>query len=63
MVVDNYVTSALQEDHLSLATPAALKALHVLDNVETVLAIECLTAAQALHFHPVDVLAAGTLFQ
>ncbi|MBI3143755.1 MAG: histidine ammonia-lyase [Pseudogulbenkiania sp.] len=50
MVVDNFVTSALQEDHLSLATPAALKALKVLDNVETVLAIEYLVAAQALHF-------------
>ena len=60
MVVDNYVTSGLQEDHLSLATPAALKALRVIDNVEHMLAIEYLAAAQALHFHPVASLAAGT---
>lgn len=50
MVVDNFVTSGLQEDHLSLATPSALKSLKVLDNVETVLALEYLVAAQALHF-------------
>ena len=60
MVVDNFVTSALQEDHLSLATPAAVKALQVLDNVERVMAIEYLVAAQALEFHPAASLAAGT---
>jgi histidine ammonia-lyase len=60
MVVDNFVTSALQEDHLSLATPAALKALKVLDNVETVLAIEYLVAAQALHFFDSASLGNGT---
>ena len=59
MVVDNFVTSALQEDHLSLCTPAAMKALKVLDNVETVLAIEYLVAAQALHFIAADRLAPG----
>jgi len=60
MVVDNFVTSALQEDHLSLGTPAALKALQVLDRVETVLAIEYVAAAQALSFLPGEQLAAGT---
>lgn len=60
MVVDNFVTSALQEDHLSLATPAALKALKVLDNVETVLAIEYLVAAQALHFFDLASLGGGS---
>jgi histidine ammonia-lyase len=59
MVVDNFVTSALQEDHLSLATPATLKALKVLDNVETVLAIEYLVAAQALHFYQKEDLGHG----
>lgn len=60
MVVDNFVTSALQEDHLSLGTPAVLKALQVLDRVETVLAIELLVAGQALDFVPADERAAGT---
>ncbi|WP_018151369.1 HAL/PAL/TAL family ammonia-lyase [Leeia oryzae] len=60
MVVDNFVTSALQEDHLSLATPSVLKAFKVLDNVETVLAIEYLVAAQALHFYNARDLAQGT---
>ncbi|MRW89402.1 histidine ammonia-lyase [Duganella sp. FT80W] len=60
MVVDNYVTSALQEDHLSLATPAALKALQVIENSERILALEYLTAGQALSFHPPAALAAGT---
>ena len=60
MVVDNHVTSALQEDHLSLGTPATLKALQVLERVETVLALEYLVAAQALHFHPLEQLAPAT---
>jgi len=60
MVVDNFVTSALQEDHLSLGTPAALKALQVLERVETVLAIEYVVAGQALSFLPGEQLAAGT---
>jgi histidine ammonia-lyase len=60
MVVDNYVTSALQEDHLSLATPAALKALQVIENSERILALEYLAAGQALSFHPPESLAQGT---
>ena len=48
--VDNYVTSGLQEDHLSLGTPAAMKALKVAANVRKVLAIEYLAAAQAYEF-------------
>ena len=60
MVVDNFVTSALQEDHLSLGTPAVLKALQVLERVETVLAIELLVAGQALHFVPAAQRAPGT---
>ncbi len=60
MVVDNYVTSALQEDHLSLATPAALKTLQVIENVERVLALELLAAGQALEFYPAESLAPAT---
>jgi len=41
------VTSGLQEDHLSHATPAALKLLKIIDNAEIIVAIELLAAAQA----------------
>ncbi|WP_137820715.1 histidine ammonia-lyase [Pseudomonas sp. 2FG] len=49
-VVDNFVTSGLQEDHLSLGTGAALKLHRVLDNCTQILAIEYLLAAQAFEF-------------
>jgi histidine ammonia-lyase len=49
-VTDNYVTSALQEDHLSMGTMAALKLLTVLENTNKILAIEYLCAAQACEF-------------
>lgn len=52
MVTDNYITSAQQEDHLSLGTPSALKCRQVIDNARKVLAIEFLLAAQALEFYP-----------
>ena len=45
--LDGGITSALQEDILTHATPAAAKALAILDNLETVLAIELAAAAQA----------------
>ncbi len=45
--LDGGITSALQEDHLTHATPAALKAIHILDNAESILAIELLSCAQA----------------
>jgi histidine ammonia-lyase len=45
--LDGGVTSGLQEDHLSHATPGALKLLAILDNAEIILAIELLAAAQA----------------
>ncbi|NVM77326.1 histidine ammonia-lyase [Duganella sp. SG902] len=60
MVLDNYITSALQEDHLSLGTPATLHLLRILNNVQKVLAIEYITAAQGLHFHPGMELGRGT---
>ncbi|TDA48750.1 aromatic amino acid lyase, partial [Burkholderia pyrrocinia] len=44
---DGGITSGLQEDHLCHATPAALKALDIIENTTRVLAIELLAAAQA----------------
>lgn len=48
--VDSIVSSNGQEDHVSMGANAATKCLRVLDNLETVLAIELLNAAQALEF-------------
>lgn len=45
--LDGGITSALQEDILTHATPAADKALSIVSNLQTVLAIELLAAAQA----------------
>jgi histidine ammonia-lyase len=45
--LDGGVTSGLQEDHLSHATPGALKLLKIIDNAEIIVAIELLAAAQA----------------
>ncbi len=45
--LDGGVTSALQEDHLAHATPASLKALQIIDNAASILAIEVLAAIQA----------------
>lgn len=48
--VDSIPTSANQEDHVSMGTISARKALAILSNVEFVLAIELLCAMQALDF-------------
>jgi histidine ammonia-lyase len=48
--VDSIVSSNGQEDHVSMGANAATKCLKVLNNVEKILAIELLTAAQALDF-------------
>jgi histidine ammonia-lyase len=45
--IDGGITSGLQEDFLAHATPAATKALHIIDNLAEILAIELLCAAQA----------------
>ncbi|MCC9624485.1 histidine ammonia-lyase [Thalassospira sp. MA62] len=45
--LDGGITSALQEDILTHATPSALKLLSILGNLEKVLGIELLCAAQA----------------
>lgn len=48
--VDSIPTSAGQEDHVSMGPIAARKAERVLRNVERIVAIEMLSAAQALDF-------------
>jgi histidine ammonia-lyase len=48
--VDSIPTSLGQEDHVSMGSIAAIKLLRVYENVESVLAIELLTAAQALDY-------------
>jgi len=48
--VDSIPTSANQEDHVSMAMWGARKCRQILENVRNVLAIEYLTAAQALDF-------------
>jgi histidine ammonia-lyase len=45
--LDGGVTSGLQEDHLSHATPGALKLLKIIDNAEFIVAVELLAAAQS----------------
>lgn len=48
--VDSISSSNNQEDHVSMGANAATKCLRVMNNVEKVLAIELLTATQALEF-------------
>jgi len=48
--IDSIPTSGNKEDHVSMGTISARKALDVVDNVETILAVELLAAAQALEF-------------
>eukprot|EP00484_Ammonia_sp_Unknown_P019026 CAMPEP_0197030196 /NCGR_PEP_ID=MMETSP1384-20130603/9477_1 /TAXON_ID=29189 /ORGANISM="Ammonia sp." /LENGTH=575 /DNA_ID=CAMNT_0042459491 /DNA_START=38 /DNA_END=1765 /DNA_ORIENTATION=+ len=46
--VDSLSTSAAKEDHVSMGGFAARKALQILDNVETIIAIELMCAAQGI---------------
>jgi len=48
--VDSIPTSLGQEDHVSMGSISAIKLLEVMNNVEQVLAVELLTASQALDF-------------
>ncbi|MCC5916293.1 MAG: histidine ammonia-lyase [Cryomorphaceae bacterium] len=52
--VDSIVSSNGQEDHVSMGANAAVKMLDVLDNVEAVLAVELVNAAQAMPFSKVQ---------
>lgn len=47
---DSIPTSLGQEDHVSMGSISGRKALRVIENVEKILAIELLTAAQAFEF-------------
>jgi histidine ammonia-lyase len=47
---DSIPTSLGQEDHVSMGSIGGRKALRVIDNLEKILAIELLCAAQALDF-------------
>src|SRR5206468_7721370 len=48
--VDSIPTSANAEDHVSMSTHAARKALTIISNVQAVLAIEMMVAAQAVEW-------------
>ncbi len=48
--VDSIVSSNGQEDHVSMGANAATKAFRVVKNLESILAIEFMTAAQAIEF-------------
>lgn len=48
--VDTIPTSANVEDHVSMGCTAALKARRILNNVERILAIELMAAAQGVDF-------------
>ena len=48
--VTNLPTSANKEDHVSMGMTAALKLAQIVKNVETILAIELMSAAQGLEF-------------
>ncbi len=51
---DSIPTSAGQEDHVSMGTISARQAFEVLQNVEYVVAIELLSAAQGLEYHDLE---------
>lgn len=48
--VDSIVSSNGQEDHVSMGANAATQCLKIIDNLETILAIELMNVSQALHF-------------
>lgn len=48
--VDSIPTSLGQEDHVSMGSISAIKLLSVIHNLERIMAVEMLTAAQALDF-------------
>ncbi len=57
--VDSIVSSNGQEDHVSMGANAATKLKRVVDNVQRVLAIELLTAVQAVEFRRPAKMSAG----
>jgi histidine ammonia-lyase len=59
--VDSIPTSANQEDHVSMGTIAARKATQIVENVLNVIAIEYMTACQALDFRNKKLMSPKTL--
>ena len=59
--VDTIPTSANVEDHVSMGVTAGLKLRQILDNVEGILAIELMAAAQGIDFRKADVGAGARL--
>ncbi|KAA0002835.1 MAG: histidine ammonia-lyase [Thermoplasmata archaeon] len=49
--VDSIPTSANKEDYQSMGSTSALKSMRIIKNTEKIIAIEFLTACQALDFH------------
>jgi len=58
--VDSIPTSANQEDHVSMGSIGARKALRILANVQNIVAIELLCACQGLQFRDREKLAPAT---
>lgn len=58
--VDSIPSSANQEDHVSMGTIAARKARDIIFNAQNVIAIELLSAAQAIDFGDASKLGRGT---
>ncbi len=58
--VDSIPTSANQEDHVSMGLNSARKAFDIAGNLENVLAVECICAAQALDFVGLERCGKGT---
>ncbi len=58
--VDSIPTSGGKEDHNSLCSISASKALQIVENVEYILGIELLTVAQALDFRDTTRMAPAT---
>ena len=58
--VDSIPSSANQEDHVSMGTIAARKARDILFNAQNVVAIELLSAAQAIDFDDATKLGKGS---
>ena len=59
-VVDSIPSSANQEDHVSMGSISALTARQILKNTQKVLAMELMTACQAVDFRNPDGLGAGS---
>jgi histidine ammonia-lyase len=53
--IDTIPTSANVEDHVSMGCTAAVQARQIVDNVEAILAIELLTAAQGIDFRAQEI--------